>query len=87
MLVVVRVACGGEAVVVKEVPSPRTQVAALFNSAAVRVAVAMSLLTDEAKHKPKSNQPLPYHQTTAGEVPLTNLGLFHERRHQCSRKV
>ena len=51
MLVVVGVASRGEAVVVKEVPFPRTQVAALFNSAAARVAVAMSPPRDEAKHK------------------------------------
>jgi len=50
-LVVVGVASRGEAVVVKEVPFPRTQVAALFNSAAARVAVAMSPPRDEAKHK------------------------------------
>ena len=51
MLVVVGVPCRGEAVVVKEVPFPRTQVAALFNSAAARVAVAMSPPRDEVKHK------------------------------------
>lgn len=51
MLVVVGVACRGEAVVLKEVPFPRTQVAALFNSAAARVAVAMSPPRDEVKHK------------------------------------
>src|SRR5271170_7911433 len=51
MLVVVGVACRGEAAVVKEVPFPRTQAAALFNSAAARVAVAMSPPRDEVKHK------------------------------------
>jgi hypothetical protein len=51
MLVVVGVACRGEAAVVKEVPFPRTQAAALFNSAAARVAVAMSPPRDEVRHK------------------------------------
>jgi hypothetical protein len=51
MLVVVGVACRGEAAVLKEAAFPRTQVAALFNSAAARVAVAMSPPRDEVKHK------------------------------------
>jgi hypothetical protein len=51
MLVVVGVACRGEAAVVKAEAFPRTQVAALFNSAAARVAVAMSPPRDEVKHK------------------------------------
>jgi hypothetical protein len=51
MLLVVGVACRGEAAVVKAVAFPRTQVAALFNSAAARMAVAMSPPRDEVKHK------------------------------------
>jgi hypothetical protein len=51
MLVVAGVACRGEAAVVKAVAFPRTQVVAPFNSAAARVAVAMSPPRDVVKHK------------------------------------
>jgi hypothetical protein len=51
MLVVVGVACRGEAAEVKAVAFPRTQAAALFNSVAARMAVAMSPPRDVVKHK------------------------------------
>ena len=51
ILVVVGVACKTEAAVLKAAVFPRTQVAALFNSVAARVAVAMSPPREEVKHK------------------------------------